>query len=377
MATAKEQLNADYHWRLDDAYSNWRANKVIPYSRAYADAFKAYEKARGEAEKAAAARAELYITVGMIAGAAVCGLGPVAGVIASGQRAARIGNIAVANAAGRLGVMSRAQAWGLMKKFTFGGVPQFASAVWGSHGKELVKGKLTSFTTGGVPDVPAPAPGAKQGVRDTGVQLPIEYYLMLEGLILKTRNAVANTAQVMVDDAKVSEAELEEYWKQTIKGNFIKKSPQTPMPRSELVKLANEMELALWATAALGWKTASHHKYKVPRGPRKGETLRYTTTHYSGYLDSDPFGDDPILERVDKVAKALGMDRYHIMTYQESRNAQGKKVLRSDSVRSVKQSWDDYFGLDHERKEKDTFIQWATTYVVERARNTMLPAEFM
>lgn len=373
MATAKEQINAAYQWRLENAYSNWRANKVIPYSRAYADAFKAYEKTRGDAEKAAQARAELYIAVGMIAGAAVCGLGPVAGVIASGQRAARIGNIAVANAASRLGIMNRGQAWGLMKKFTFGGLPQFTSAVWSSHGKDLVKNSLTSFTTGGVPAVTAPAAGATQGVRDgTGTQLPIEYYLMLEGLLLKARNAVANTAEAMVDDSAVSEGELEEYWTQAIKSNFIKKAPTTGMSQSELVKLANEMELALWATAAMGWKTFSQHTHVS----RSGMVRHETRTNYSGYLDSDPTGDDPVLERIDKVSKALGNDRYYIMTYQQSRNAQGQTVLRSDSVRSVKQSWDDYFGLHHSAGEKDTFLEWARTYVIERARATTIPAEF-
>ncbi len=371
MATAKEQLNSHYHWRLEDAYSNWRANKVIPFSRAYADAFKAYEKTRGDAEKELQARAELYIAVAMIAGSAFLGLGPIAGIIASGKRAARIGNIAIANAVGRLGVVDRAQAWVVMKKFTFGGLPQFTSAVWDSHGKELVKNKLTTFAMDGVAQVTSPAGSATQGVRESGTQLPIEYYLMLEGLLLKARNAVANTAQSMVDDTNVSEAQLEEYWKQTIGGNFIKKAPKVLPSDTDLVRLANEMELALWAMAALEWRWQRTVQRRFPDDlPGRGPTWVETVTEYSAYLESDK-----VLERVDKLMKDLGEHRY-IMTYQESRNAQGQRVLRSNSVRTLNESWDDHFGAWHSDGEKNTFLDWAHTYVVERANKVMVPTDF-
>ena len=371
MPTEKESINGDYYWRLDSAADQWRGNKVIPYSRAYADAYSVFKKTRDDAEKDAQARAELYIAVGMIVGAAVCGLGPVAGVLAAGQRATRVGLVSIANAAGRMGIANRAAAWSVMKRFTFGGLPQLASAGWGSHGKEIVKKHMTDFASKGVPDSTQVAVSARQPIRQRDstdqMQLPIEYFLKLDGLLLKAKNAISTCATDLVDNDAVPASELEDYWRCVMKGNLIAKAPKTPMGEVEMKKLANEMELAIWATAALSWKWKKRHQNVNRSGMNPGH---YYTTHYSKYLE-----EDRVLERIDKVAKDAGISKYNVMQYMRSRNSAGQTVMRSYSSRSLPQNWDDTFGVWHSSDDKDLFIQWANTYVIEKAKRTIMPLD--
>ncbi|NBB84571.1 MAG: hypothetical protein GVY28_14360 [Alphaproteobacteria bacterium] len=371
MPTEKESINAAHHWRLDDAVAYWRANKVIPYSRAYADAYAVFKQTRDDAEKDAQARAELYIAVGLIVGTAVCSLGPIAGVLAAGQRATRVGLVSLANAANRLGVANRAAAWSVMTRFTFGGAPQLAAAGWGSHGKDILKKHMSDFALGGVPNSTERAPSATQPIRprnsSDNSQLPIEYYLTLDGLLLKSRNALAATASEMVDNKHVPASELEEFWQGARRGNLIVKAPKKAMADADLRKLANEMELAIWATAALSWKWKEKHRNVNRSGMNPGH---YYTTEYSNYLD-----EDRVLERIDKVAKAAGVEKYTIMQYKQSRDSKGQPVMRSYSSRALPNNWDDTFGMWHSDDDKNLFIQWARTYVTEKAKATVMPLD--
>lgn len=361
MATEKEVIFSTFHSLVDTHVGFWRGRRVIPYSRAYADAYAAYVDTRKEAEKDQGRRMELYLAVGMLVGAAACGLGPVAGAIAAGHRSARIGVVALANAANRLGLSSRASAWMLMSKFTFGSAPKVASAAWGSHGKDILKKHMTQFTGGVV--MPGAAAAAVQSPLRSGIKrdkMPIEFFLELEGLLLKAENAIMGCALEMVSSPGVSAKELQQYCDAVGKSNLFTKSPRVDMPLERMMQLANEMEMAMWAFAASSWRSTR----TVPAVNRTGMgPSTRVVTDYSDYL-----GEDRILERIDKLAKNLKMSHYIT-----ERSVTGSPLKQLNG----KASWDDHFGFWHSDDDKDLLIKWAKTYVTAKANKAMMPLELL
>jgi hypothetical protein len=359
MATPKEKIYSEFYPFVDTNVDFWRGRRVIPYSRAYADAYAAYVDTRKKAEEDRARRMDLYLAVGMLAGVAACGLGPVAAMIAAAQRPARIGVVALANAVSRLGIANRGAAWALMTKFTFGGMPQIATAVWGSQGRDILKKHLNNFS-GGVATTGKAAAAVRVPLRNDiqRDKMPIEFFLELDGLLLKAKNAITGCALDMIQAPGVSVEEFRQYCDITRKSNLFTKSPKMDMTGEQMTRLANEMELALWAFAASSWKQTR----TVPTVNRTGAgPSTKQVTDYSNYLE-----EDRVLERIDKVAKNLGMTQF--VTERSKKGA---------AVASIKGGWDEYFGVWHSSDDKDLLIKWAKTYVTYKANKTVMPLEFI
>ena len=86
--TKKEQIySAHFYPFLSAAADKWMQRRIIPYSRCYSDAYAMFTETKQKATEDRQKRVELYIAVGMLAGTALCALGPVAGVLAAGSLA--------------------------------------------------------------------------------------------------------------------------------------------------------------------------------------------------------------------------------------------------------------------------------------------------
>lgn len=364
MATEKERIYSSFYPFVDTHVDFWRGRRVIPYSRAYADAYAAFVETRKAAEKDRARRMDLYLAVGMLAGAAICGLGPVAAAIggasATLKRGPRIAIVSLANAASRMGIANRGAAWGLMTKFTFGGMPDIAKAVWASQGRDVFKASLNKFTGGTVTTGKAAA--AVQAPIRAGIKrdkMPIEYYLELDSLLLHAKNAITGCALELIKEPGVSAKEFQQYCDTVRKSNLFVKSPRVDLSGEQMTRLANEMELALWAVAATSWKQTRI----VPTANRTGtHTSHRRVTDYSDYLE-----EDRVLERIDTVAKNLGMKHYYT---ERSSKGEGLKRIAGGA------SWDDLFGAWHSDEDKDLLIKWAGTYVTYKANQTVMPLDF-
>jgi hypothetical protein len=362
----KETIYSNHFYPfLDGAASKWLGRRIVPYSRCYADAFSVFTETKKQAIEDRQKRMELYIAVGMLAGTALCGLGPVAGILSAGSRGLMWKVANLSRAMGRMGIANQVAAWKVMSTFTFKALPAVGKLWWSERGKAILKDSLSKM--GGVVQ-PGAGGSSITPVREgtSRDKLPLEYYLDLEGLILKAKNALIDNFEKMILDSAISVTEFETWCDHHRKANFIAKAPTDEFSQNDLNKIANEMELALWTQAALSWKYI---------GRKHNNSFTEGEGYHNAVMYADFLEEDRILERVDKVAKALGIKGYDYALYDFSQNKKGETMLRSHTTGRVKQAWDDHFGRWHSDEEKDRFCGWAYAYVQQKADLVGVPDE--
>jgi hypothetical protein len=252
-----------------------------------------------------------------------------------------------------------------MSTFTFKVLPATGKLWWSERGKAMLQASLSKMegvvqpSAGGKSITPVRAGTSRD-------KLPIEYYLDLEGLILKSKNALTDNFESMIKDPGISVGEFENWCDHHRKANFIAKAPTDDFSQKELDKIANEMELALWAQDALSWKFVGKRRNN---SFTQGEGYRYAVM-YADFLK-----EDRVLERVDKIAKDLGIKGYDYALYNFSKNEKGETILRSHTTGRINKSWDNYFGRSHSEDEMDHFCGWAYAYVQQKADMVNVPDE--